>query len=149
MAVPYKQNAPLLQFLHHYREHTLELSVKFQTGPSILHTLLHPERQTQHFFLRHQNQLWQNYIKSAISVHQLALFQYVDVSCGPKSTKSNNMESERDPVDHYVCFPRPVHRPIMWLSSHARTHSQQSLLVVVLYIARFAVHHFSQTRKSG
>ena len=39
----------------------------------------------------------------------------------PKPTKPNNMESERDPVGHYVCLPHPIHRPVMWLSSHART----------------------------
>jgi len=75
MAVPYKCNATLLQILHHYKAHTLQFSVQFKTGPSILHTLLHPVRQTQHISLRHQDKLWQIYLKSVISVQQLALFQ--------------------------------------------------------------------------
>jgi len=83
MAAPYKQNDTLLQFLHHYKAHILQFSAKFQTGHSILHRLLEPARETQQFFLRHQQELWQNYLGSAISVHQLALFQYVKVSCGP------------------------------------------------------------------
>jgi hypothetical protein len=37
-------NDPFLQFFHHYKAQTQQFSVKFQTGPSILHTLLHPER---------------------------------------------------------------------------------------------------------
>ena len=75
MVVPYKCNATLLQTLHHYKAHTLHFSVKFKTGPSILHTLLQPERQTQHISLRRQDELWQIYLKSVISVHQLALSQ--------------------------------------------------------------------------
>jgi len=73
MAVPYKQNDTLLQYLQHYKAQTLQCSVKFQTSHSILHRLLQLGRQTQHFFLRHQDELWQNYLKSATSVHQLAL----------------------------------------------------------------------------
>jgi len=37
-------NAPFLQFFHPYKAQTLQFSDKFHTGPSILHTLLHPER---------------------------------------------------------------------------------------------------------
>jgi hypothetical protein len=83
MAVPYKQKDTMLQFLHHYKAYTLQFSVKFQTGHSIFHRLLQSTKETQHFLIRHQDELWQNYLKSAISVHQLALFQYVKVSCGP------------------------------------------------------------------
>jgi len=64
----------LLQFLHYYKAYSLQFSVKFQTGPSILHTLLQPERQTQHFSLRHKDKLWQIYLKYGVPVHQLALF---------------------------------------------------------------------------
>jgi len=69
--------------LHHNKAHTLQFSVKFKTGHRILHTLLHPERQTQHISLRHQDELWHIYFKSVISVCQLALFQYAGISCGP------------------------------------------------------------------
>jgi len=37
MAVPYKQSDTLLQILQHYNALTLQFSVKFQTGHSILH----------------------------------------------------------------------------------------------------------------
>jgi len=69
MAVPYKQKDTMLQFLHHYKAYTLQFSVKFQTGHSILHRLLQYAKETQHFLIRHQVELWQNYHKSAISVH--------------------------------------------------------------------------------
>ena len=57
-----------------YKAHTLQFSVKLQTGPSVLQKLLQPERQTERLLLIHQDELWQNYLKSAISVYRLALF---------------------------------------------------------------------------
>jgi hypothetical protein len=127
MAVPYKYNTPLLQFFHHLKPTHYSFSVQFQIGHSTLHTLLQPERQTQHFSLRHQDELWQIYLKSVISVQRLALFLYVDVPCGSKATKPNNMGTERDPTGYYVCFHAQT--------SYQATHTQPSLHVVMLNLA--------------
>jgi len=54
MAAPCKRKDLLLQYLKRYIAHSVQFSVKFQTGHSILNTLLEPARQIQHFFLRHQ-----------------------------------------------------------------------------------------------
>jgi hypothetical protein len=75
MAVHYKQNDTLLQILHHCKAHTLQFSVKFQTGHNILHRFLQPARQTQNLFqLRHQDELWQNYQRGT----QLAILLVFD-----------------------------------------------------------------------
>jgi hypothetical protein len=96
MAVPYKQNDTLLQFLQHYKAHTLQFSVKFQTSHSILHRLLQPARQTQHFFqLRHQDELWQNYRRET----QLAILLVFDAQSTDK---------------YSCCQATPHNNPYIW-----------------------------------
>jgi hypothetical protein len=124
MAVPYKQNDTLLQFLQHYKAHTLQFSFIFQTSPSILHR----------FAATCKRDLTVRLTTSRRTVAELSKICHFISSAGLvsirrsflcyKHTKSNDMESFR--------ISCPVHRPVKLLSSHA---TQKSLHVVVLYIA--------------
>jgi hypothetical protein len=58
--------------------------------------LLQPERQTQQFFLRHQDELQQNYLKSAVPVHQLAFISNRQNFLVSELHKIKKMESNQD-----------------------------------------------------